>query len=368
MPGGKALKMIIRIDKKKISDFIFCDIPLLLLALNYILYNALPYSDIKNPIRIVALVLVLAGWIIKGEYYLSKTESTFAVLAILELMINGSQSLNLIALVFFAICSTRKIEDDLKRMFIISFALCILMLILTRLGLITNRSYISSLGRARTTLGFKNPNVGALFYSSAIYLFIISRKKIRLLDIGISSVFGFLIYYFTNSRTALVSMVVFLLTIILAVLRENGLKIAVERVCIILVDLMFAFNFLSIFFINKLMPFDVITSFRISTFQKMITEAGIRGFLLGGTIRTVDSFYYMMLFSYGAIAYFIFAIFAHIAIRKLSEYKRYRIIAFLTAVFVCGIMESSIIRPEILAMLLVWKIVIQPEKLEELDK
>ena len=93
-------------------------------------------------------ISMIAGWIIKGEYYLSKTESTFAVLAILELMINGSQSLNLIALVFFAICSTRKIEDDLKRMFIISFALCILMLILTRLGLITNRSYISSLGRA----------------------------------------------------------------------------------------------------------------------------------------------------------------------------------------------------------------------------
>lgn len=356
--------MIIRIDKNKIRDFFFCDIPLLLLALNYVLYNALSYSEIKNPIRIAALLLVLVGWVIKGEYHLSKTESIFAVLAILELIINGSQSLNLVALVFFAICSTREIEEDVKHMFVISLALCILMLTLTRLGLVTNKSYISTFGRARTTLGFNNPNVGALFFSSAIYLFLISRTKIRLLDIGISCVFGFLIYYFTNSRTALVSMAVFLLMIIIVVLRERGWKIAIEKVCKVLVDMMFALNFLSIFFINKLMQFDVITSFRISSFHKMINEAGIKGFLIGGTIRTVDSFYYMMIFSYGVIAYLVFAIFVHTAIKKLSEFKRYKMIAFLTAVFVCGIMESSIIRPEILSMLLVWKIVIQPEKLE----
>lgn len=364
MSGGDTPKMIIRIEKNKIHDFLFCDIPLLLLALNYILYNALPYSNIKNPIRIVALLLVLLGWVTKGKYHLSKTESIFAVLAILELIINGAQSLNLVALVFFAICSTREIEEDVKHMFLISLVLCILMLILTRLGLVTNKSYISTLGRARTTLGFKNPNVGALFYSSAVYLFLISRKKIKLIDLFVSCLFGFLIFYYTNSRTALVSMIVFILTMVFAVLRERGWEIAIEKGCIILVDAMFALNFLSIFFINKLMPFDVITSFRISTFQKMIVEAGIRGFLIGGTIRTVDSFYYMMMFSCGVITYFIFAIFVHIAIRKLSSFRRYKIIAFLTAVFVCGIMESSIIRPEILAMLLVWKIVIQPEKLE----
>lgn len=357
--------MVIRIDYEKIRNLIFCDLPLFLLGFNYILYNSLGLDSAKNVIRIVALTILFLGWLFEARKKLTIIETTFAVVCIFQLLINGSQAVNLFALVGFSICATRSIEEEKIQMFKISLLLVVLMMVFMLMGVVSNTEYVSTMGRARATMGFINPNVAALFYSSAVYLFVLSRKKISILTTIEVAAMAAAIFFFTNCRTSVIALSLFAFFLLLIVFREKGWNFKIENICIIIVDSLFVLNFLSVFFTSKLMRFDVATSFRITTFQNMINDAGIKGLILGGTTKTADSFYYMMLFSFGAITYILFAVFVHQAMNRLKEQKRLTEIAFLVAVFVYGIMESSIIRPELLSMLLVWKIVIKGSYQEE---
>ena len=97
----------------------------------------------------------------------------------------------------------------------------------------------------------------------------------------------------------------------------------------------------------------------------MINNSGLRGLLFGGTVETVDNFYYMLLFQYGIFIYAFVAISTHFAMKRMVDNKDIKYISLLVGLFLVGMMESSLIRPEILVTLIVWKIIFSSNGLTE---
>lgn len=350
------------IRKNAWEQFAFLDIPLFLLGMNYMLYNALAMDTMKTIFRVVAICLLLAGWILKGKFIVDKKAFFAMALAMVSLMLNGSMALNFVVIVLFAICASYSLETIVKSAFRINVFLVLVMIVLMALHIVNNTSYVSTMGRLRYTLGFENPNVAALFYSSAIYLLLVSRKKLK----GIVVIFAFLmtgvVFYYTNSRTSLLALLAFVALEGMYLFfekrnMENALRIF-GKCSIAIIDMLFILNLVSVFIIDKFMVFDALLSFRISTFSRMINSSGIKCFLLGGTTATVDNFYYMLLFQYGIFIYIFVAISTHFAMKKMVTSRNSRYISLLVGLFLVAMMESSLIRPEILVALVVWKIIL----------
>ena len=346
-----------KIEKKKGLRYFFTSIaPAFLLGLNYIFYNALDLDATKQIIRIVAMTLVFVGWVLRKDFRINRIQMIFIIAIIIEAFINGLSILNIAAAVIFAICTGDDIKSDEKYFFRISIVLVGFVLLLISLDILENYTYISTMGRLRSTLGFGNPNVAALFYSSAIYLYMLSREKIRIRNIFVAALLEGVIYYYTNSRTSFFALAVFM--VLLFAMRSPYVDF-VAKGCRVAVDAFFCLNLISVFTINSFMKYNTLLSGRISSYAKMINDAGTTGFLFGGSSLSVDSFYYMFLFNYGAIAYLFFWLMVHHALNELSKKKYFNEVAFLTSFFSLGIMESSVMRPEIISVLLIWKLMVQ---------
>ena len=324
-------------------------------------------ESIKNYLRLGAITLLFIGWLLKGNYKVAKKTFLAMSLAMLSLILNGARALNFAVLILFTICITYPIETIIKSTFRINAILVILMLILMACHVVNNTSYISSMGRLRYTLGFENPNVAALFYSSAIYLFIVSRKKINSLTIIFTVLMSFIVFFYTNSRTSLLALLIFVILEVTYLILKKRNMVNAEKIfgkcSILLVDILFALNLFSVFTINKFMVFDKLLSFRISTFSEMINKSGMKCFLLGGTLETVDNFYYMLLFQYGIFIYMFVAISVHITLKKMITNNNLQYVALVVGLFLVAMMESSLIRPEILVTLVIWKIILKDKSM-----
>lgn len=284
------------------------------------------------------------------------------ILSLIALLLNGRVSLNFLVIVFFCVCVSYPIDTIIKSAFKVNIILIIFMFILIKLNIANNIVYVSTMGRLRCTLGFENPNAAALFYSSAIYLFLVSGKKIKKISIVLSFIATVILYYYTNTRTLLMALLIFIVleSLFLDLEQEKNLRkmqTLMSKFLSIFVDMLFIFNIASVFMIEKFMRLDSLLSFRISFLSKMINHCGLREFLFGGTTEAVDSFYYMLLFQYGVFVYIFVAILNHIAIKKMIDKKKFKYIPLLVSLFLVGIMESSLLRPEVLVVLITWKLI-----------
>lgn len=349
-----------KINKNFLRSFFFLDLPLFLLGLNYMLYNALSVDRFKTVIRIVAIMLVLIGWVLnKSTIY--KYEIIACILVTISLIINGVSSINLLVIIIISVWVRYPLKRVIKGAFVVNMLLVLIMIVLMVVGVVDNTGYVSTMGRHRFGLGFENPNVAALFYSSCLYLLVVSRNKVRKLTMVILLFGGAVIYLYTDSRTSFVAMLIFFLIEAMRVFIEKKRLPLWGKIfgaaSILVVDLLFILNLVSVFIIDKLMFMDEYLSFRISAFSRMIENSGIRCFLLGGTVETADNFFYMLLFQYGVFIYIVLAIITHYSMKKMVTTCDLKYISLLVALFMVGMMESSLIRPEILVVLIVWKII-----------
>lgn len=348
---------MIRVDWKK---ELFLSTPLFLLGSNYILYNAFGNNSFKNFLRILAILLLFTGWILQKRHTLNRTQIVAIVIAIVVFLLNGFVAVNYAVAVSFSIFATENISETIRR----AFRINLLLILILGVGLVThqidNYRYISTTGRERWTMGFENPNVAALFYASAIFLFLLSRKKVGKMNIGVAMLMSGVIFYYTDNRTTIVSLVIFCLYFSCMYLCRNNPKIQknINNFCTIFVDALWILNLVSIFVINKFNSLDALLSYRISSFGRMIGDAGLTGFLMGGTRLTVDNFYYMFLFIHGVFPYIFMMIVTHRTMKRLVIAGHNDYIAFLLSSFLIGLMESSMLRPEIPFSLIVWKILL----------
>ena len=343
------------------NRILFLDLPILLLGVNYILYNAFLMDDLKNVFRLASMLLLLCGWIYRRPLKVNRKEVVFLSLLLITLFFNGSMILNFIAIVLFSVFTINSVDIIVARTFKINSLLALTMIAFMFIGITNNIGYMSSMGRLRYTLGFENPNTAAIFFASNIFLLVIYKRKIKTLISAL--VMATLLFYYTDSRTSFLALVVFIfLEGMLIFLKNIKYKTIIGKISVFMIDFIFIINLLSVFFVDEFLAFDQLLSYRISMFAQMAHNSGIFGLIFGGTLDWVDNFYYMLLFQYGIAIYIFVAITTHIAIKKMISNGDIQHIPLLIGVFLMGTMESSLIRPEILIMLVVWKIVFSMTK------
>lgn len=351
----------------RIFDHMTVDLPVLLLGMDYIFYNAFEFDTYKNIIRILAFSLLIIGGSIRRRR-ITKIQLALLLFIAVELVFQGAPALNMAAAFLFAWCTTHDIRDISKRVCKINFWLLGLACLFLMTGILDMKTYAVG-ARIRGTLGFVNPNAAALFYISIVYLFIISREHLKWWHLGLAFAYNLFIFSITDSRTVFLAVSLFLLLIPFFKFRKFTAVFALLAKGSI--GLLWIGSALSMLFIDSLRSLDVLLSFRISYFTQLIQRAEIENYLLGGTDFNgivVDNFYYIFLFQYGVLFYAFAAIlFLRITFCCVRN-QQFTFLAFLLSVSFMGLMESSFIRPEILFALLVWKAVFDPLSLEKREE
>lgn len=345
--------------QNNIIQFIFIDLPISLLMLNFIFYSVFNVDDFKNILRIGSFILFVCGWIINGEYKITFEQFFILFLSIVVSLFQGTSALNFLSVVIFAFTTKIDLNSLIKKVLRINLVYALFMLVCLYVGVISNTTYIDTVGRTRNTMGFLNPNAGALFYSSIIYLYIISRNKIRIINYAIALLGNALIFKFSDSRTSFFALNFFLLMI--PIFNKFISKAVIKKGICIFNDFIWLMGIISLFILNIFSDLDFILSNRISNYMQFIEQVGIWRMIVGGGELqeiTIDNFYFMFLYQSGIIIYLLAMYLVHKSTNLLINKRKIRLLAFITAMFLMGMTESSFLRPEIPVTLILWKILL----------
>ncbi|WP_279002211.1 hypothetical protein [Acidaminococcus fermentans] len=351
--------------RNNIIQFIFVDLPIFILILNFVLYSVFNVDNAKNILRIFSFILFICGWIINGEYKFTVEQLFIMFISIILFLFQGTSALNFLSVVIFAFSTKIDLNTLVKKVFKINVFYALLILFCLYGGLISNTIYVDTVGRTRNTMGFINPNAGALFYSSIIYLYILSRNRIRITDYTLALIGNILIFYYSNSRTSFFALNFYLLMI--PIFNRFVNKPIVKKEICIFNDLLWLMGIISLFILNIFLDFDFVLSNRISNYMQFMEQAGIWGAIIGGGELpqiTVDNFYFMFLYQSGIFIYLLSMYLVHKSTYFLTNRRESKILAFMTAMFLMGITESSFLRPEIPVTLILWKILLALNSLE----
>lgn len=341
-------------------DLLTIDLPMLLLGLNYLLYNALEIVFAKQIIRIAALALIVAGGIIRRPL-IGKKGILFLGVSIMSLFLNGLGAFNLAFLVIFAVC----VPDDMDLIFQKAFRISLILVAVLMISLFTGinhnvTNYLAS-GRVRNGMGFLNPNSAAIFYYSVGCLFLLSRKQVKMVHMLLVLASSFLVHHYTASRTCLMANIVFAALWMLYQMPCDKGKKLLAKGSVLLIDLLFVLNVAAIFFTDELMPLDDFLSWRVTYLKQLVEVSSLRNILLGGAVLEVDNFYHIILFQYGIFIYALLAIVAHCMMKKFADHEQYLLSGFFVSIFLSGLMEGFLIRPELILFLVIWKLIVCEE-------
>ena len=343
-------------SQRHVSD-VLVYLALLCFGVNYILYNALGIEQYKTVLRVLGVFFVLAKWVMSRKTKVTIMQAVLLVASLVAFLINGVESMNLIVLVIIGIVIGTD-DKAATKIYIVNVILLLLVALLFLVGFMNNNVWYGGtevVRKTRWTLGFRNPNHATAFFTSFFCLYLLTRMKLSKWHIIVALSLEVIVYYLTDSRTWFISFLVFSLVLFI-MLYTDRFRNAIQNICIIGVDFLFIIHLFLQFIIKYLMNFDTLLSFRISRFQSELSGFGLKEFLFGGGRVSVDSVYINLLYGYGFFVYIIVWIAVHTAMKNLKEGSNYKTIAFITAMFIAGTMESSTIRPEFMSSIIVWNI------------
>lgn len=345
-------------NKIRYIDFLLF-IGIFLLAINPFLYRVIGIEEIKNTIRIIALIiLILSIVVFKKKIITDKKKLILFFITTFQLIIvNNIENVNFIIIIVIAIILDNKNNTyTMKMMYIISIIEIILYIFCLVTGIIDNVQYISSTGRNRFLLGFDNANMASFFLYSIITCIFLSQnfsKKINLVFLVLAI---YVVFYYTNARTFLISgITLIIMWYLLEIFGNRNHENILKKMIILVLILIFVISFCFTLIIKIIPDLNIITSGRYDIFVSYIQQNNIKTFLFGGTtLGEVDNFYLNFLYHYGIFIYIIIFLSIKKSLIKLIEYKEYEKIAFIISLLVYGIGESSLYRPEFPCVLIFW--------------
>lgn len=348
--------------KEKVLNLLTLDLPLFLLCFNYLLYSAFEVVFLKQVIRMAALALIIVGGFVR-RVHIDKSGIVFLGISAVAVFLNGLRAFNLVFLVIFAVCAPNDIKEIFHKAFRVSIILLMILLISVLVGFNHNISSYRASGRIRNGMGFSNPNSAAIFYYSVCSLFLLSRKEIKWPHMLLVLVVSFVVHYFTSSRTTLIANLIFLMLWGMYQIPHESGKQILAKGSVLLVDILFAVNLLAVFFTDQLMPLDDLLSWRITFLKQLVETSSVKNILFGGAAFEVDNFYHIVLFQYGIFVYGFLALAVHRMMKRLAECNQYVLSGFLVSIFLIGLMEGCMIRPELILFLTIWKLIVCEESL-----
>ncbi len=280
----------------------------------------------------------------------------------LILLFNGINSLNFFFIVIISIITKNVYIGELSRKFNkINLSLFLLLIGSLVTGVLHNMQYVSSMGRVRTTLGFNNPNAASQFLFSVVVIFVLSNQRhyAKRLLIGFGGSIYF--YLYTNSRTTLAAFFLFTIFYFLFKRLFKFKRITIIYYTVILsVILLICSTFLASYLLELFPQLDQFTSYRLTIFSEYIEANTISNLFFGGTlVPEVDNFYLVFLYTYGILIFIFASTIILKAVRNLLYERNQAYLAFVLTMMFIALTESSIIRPELLSVMLFWKIIFQ---------
>lgn len=342
---------------------IMCFISLGILGINYLLYSFFQFDFNRNILRIIAGTFFVLS-ILLGKR-ISIKEFCLIPVAAYMLIINGSLSSNIAYLILAAIAIPYVADIVWKQLNVFQIVITIVVISCLVFGIVNYR-VTSFAGRTRNTLGFTNVNAAAVFFFSLLIIWLLKIKNISLKHLLITAAISFAVYRLTDSRTVFACTMIF--SICYMVLnRWNGRWASVLfGVCVTV----FYLSPVLVLVARSAFPtLDFVLSSRLNWFSLYIANHSTNTLLFGGSkIEGVDNFYLCLLYN-GGIFFYIFT--WYMSISALSKYilrKNLGYAAFIIAITAYGLMESGVIRCELLCMIMFWYLILRPLKNEEREE
>ncbi len=343
--------------KKTDRKIILAYIMLVVLGINYLEYAFFGNVQVKNTMRICVVLLVGYAFIIRSKL---QVWDVILLCISLCLLVNESEiSLNVVFLFLIAITfSMWELNDICKAMNFINIVSFIVVIISLLFNVVDNTNW-TYLGRTRNTLGFSNVNnAGFLAYSiSTVYL--LSLEKIKWKDIVLIVGFSFGIYKLTDSRTGFLALLIMIICFYLLAKTKGKIEFGVwviEILCLAS-PLFWSNRYINSPIGNKIL------SLRPRIFCAYIDANTWTNFLFGGSkVREIDNFYLIFLFGTGILVYLLFGLCVLFTVNRLLNNEEYMKVAFIISMLLMGMMESNIIRPELMCVTLFWLIIYREGK------
>ena len=339
---------------------IMCFISLGILGINYLLYSFFHFDFNRNILRIIAGAFFILS-ILLGKR-ISIKEFCLIPVAAYMLIINGSLSSNIAYFILAAIAIPYVADIVWKQLNVFQIVMTIVVIMCLVLGIVDYR-ITSIAGRTRNTLGFTNVNAAAIFFFSLLIIWLLKTKNISMKHLLITVVISFVVYRLTDSRTVFACTIIFSICY-LVLNRWNGRWASILfGVCVTI----FYLSPVLVLMARSAFPtLDIVLSSRLKWFSLYIANHSINTLLFGGSkIEGIDNFYLCLLYN-GGILFYIFTWYMNIS--ALSKYilrGNSGYAAFIIAITAYGLMESGVIRCELLCMIMFWYLLFRPLKNEE---
>ena len=342
---------------------IMCFVSLGILGINYLLYSFFQFDFNRNILRIVAGAFFILS-ILLGKR-ISVREFCLIPVAAYMLIVNGSLSSNIAYFILAAIAIPYVADIVWKQLNMFQIVMTIVVILCLVLGIVNNR-VTSIAGRTRNTLGFTNVNAAAIFFFSLLIIWLLKIKNISVKHLLITIAISFAVYRLTDSRTVFACTMIFSVCY-LVLSRWNGRWTSILfGVC---VTVFYLSPVLVIMARSAFPTLDIVLSSRLKWFSLYIANHSINTLLFGGSkIEGIDNFYLCLLYN-GGIFFYIFTWYMNIS--ALSKYILRRnpgYAAFIIAITAYGLMESGVIRCELLCMIMFWYLLLRPLKNEEREE
>jgi len=332
-----------------------------LLSLNYILYQVFDLVEVKTPMRVLVFSLFLLIAFINFKHYRFGIKEIIILSLLLITTVISSDVSNFLFLVFIAF-SFREISyfKFIKIISIFNIILASLLIVGLISGKLENRMFYSPM-RVRYTLGFigTNANAAAQFYFSVIVLYILSARRINVINLFIIIFLLLILFYFTDTRS-LIFVTIIGCGIYLMVKNINS---NISILLTMLLGLLF-FHAFFISFLNQLLPqLNVYSSGRILKYFNLISTWNLFNLLFGGVPNQLESFYLSFVSYHGLLILISIFFLTKRTIILFYRNGLYLEVSVIYALLSYGVVESSLMRPEIVAFMVYWIYIANPRQI-----
>lgn len=340
------------------SDFMM-ELALLLLMLNFLLYQCFDMDDVKDTVRIIAIGIMAIGVLLNlRAFRVDKSILFYTLFCMMTVALGKSVSINWPVLLVTVIAMRSMDTNQVTNMLVRVSTVGVIVYFALRLGgRIEDYVYSGATGRVRNTLGFSNVNAAALFFFSWMVLLFTQKKENTFLRV-LSLVLFLWVVQQTNTRSVAVAFVLYVLVrLLLGVLvrrtREKGWK----RLCVVVVILEICVVVVSISYplLLRLFPaLDEFLSYRLTLGTSALQTLNFRNWLFGGTGGGSDNYFHVIISQYGMIALLMELCFVAVATWNALRRRDVQMVSYIVSLWTMSMMETFLFRPELMIAVLFW--------------
>ena len=349
--------------KKKIniSNFLFYTAYILML-IYYMGSNIIFLQNIQNKILILSYLLLVINFVVQSSKYKVKSIILIVLCIVISLISWKVSNSSEIAVLIIFVVSLKNIKfNDIVSFDIkAKITLVATILIFYALGLTDVYYKYREDGRIRSSMGFSHPNIfGTYIFSICCEYIYLNYKKIKFYKVVGLVVVSFLVSYFSDSRTAQLSILIAVLFwCVFSKYNIFKYKVVNFTLSILFLILTIISYVLGVLYSDNngfVLKLDELLTGRIKCIDQFINEYDVKLFgneleLVGTreaeengiSAKILDNAYIKILLQYGLVSYLLFFILLFFGIKNAIKEKNYALCTMFLVYMIYGIFENAL--------------------------